>query len=131
MAFLELASAMLPIAFSLTETFNDFNLVLKIFVLLAVISFVRTHLGQSAASLVVIIGMFFFIFGDYWKIFGGIYVLYMLFTFGISSIIIDFFFVTGGGGGGKAEAPVSSGVDIMSRMSGGAMMHRPRPPMGR
>ncbi|HLC92100.1 MAG TPA: hypothetical protein VJH23_00130 [archaeon] len=101
------------------EIFNDFNLIIKIFVLMTLASWVRNHLGDSPLSWILIGGLGYFILFDGWAIFGPIYLLYMLLGFGVSSVIIDFFFV--GGGSPPApeegmESPVSSGVDIMKRM---------------
>src|SRR3989344_6444866 len=102
------------------EIFNDFNLIIKIFVLMTLASWVRNHLGDSPLSWILIGGLGYFILFDGWAIFGPIYLLYMLLGFGVSSILIDFFFV--GAGGGPAppeegmESPVSNGVDIMKRM---------------
>ena len=103
------------------EAFNDFNFIIKIFVLMTLASWVRNHLGDSPLSWILIGGLGYFILFDGWAIFGPIYVLYLLLGFGVSSILIDFFFVGAGGAPkpeGMEESPVSSGVDIMSRMRG-------------
>lgn len=92
---------------------EDFNLVLKIFVLIAIISFVLSHLGKNKVTIVLIGIISIFIFSDYWKFFGGIYLLYMLFVLGIAGVFIDFFFVSGMGGG--ETSPVDSGRDIINR----------------
>src|SRR3989344_9188323 len=104
------------------EIFNDFNLIIKIFVLMTLASWVRNHLGDSPLSWILIGGLGYFILFDGWAIFGPIYVLYMLLGFGVSSVIIDFFFVGGGHppeGEEGLESPVSSGGDIMKRMHEG------------
>jgi hypothetical protein len=105
--------------FDLVQLYNDGQLIMKIFVFLAVISFVKNHLGSGIISMLVVGGFFIFIFGDLWKIFGTLYMIYMLLVFGIASIVIDFFFV-GGTSGQKQQAPamespVSSGKDIAKR----------------
>ncbi len=116
------------------EIFNDFNLIIKIFVLMTLASWVKNHLGDSPLTWILIGGLGYFILFDGWAIFGPIYLLYMLLGFGVSSIIIDFFFVGGGGGPPQGEegmeSPVSSGIDIMKRMHEGhhaasAGMRRP------
>lgn len=101
------------------ELFSDINLILKIFVLMTLVSWVKNHLGTGPLSWILVAGMGYFILFDGWKIFGPIYVLYMLLMFGVSSVVIDFFFVGGGGGPEKEglESPVSSGADIMKRMA--------------
>jgi hypothetical protein len=100
--------------FSLAEFFADFNLVLKIFVLLTIISFVLNHIGKGPLGWGLILGLSVFILFDFWAFFGPVYILYMLLVLGVSGIVIDFFFVSGMGGGGEAQ-PVDSGKDLMMR----------------
>ncbi|MCH7902258.1 hypothetical protein IIC68_00740 [archaeon] len=126
---------MLPIMFIgyFTELFGDINLIIKIFVLLTLISWVKNHVGTGPLSWILVVGMGYFILFDGWRIFGPIYVLYMLLMFGVSGVIIDFFFVGGGSGGGNkkgAQSPVSSGVDIQRRMASQAA-NQPARRMGR
>jgi hypothetical protein len=104
----------------LTEIWTDFNLVLKIFVLLSIASYVRNHIGNNVMGLIIIGFLAVFILGDFWMFFGGIYVLYMLLMFGVSGILVDFFFISGGPGTPQ-DSPVSSGADLMSKR----MMQRP------
>ncbi|MBS3063288.1 MAG: hypothetical protein J4203_05450 [Candidatus Diapherotrites archaeon] len=123
----------------LGEMFADANFVLKIFILLTIVSWARMHLGKSALSYILIAGFCYFVFfSDLWALFGGVYLLYMLFMLGFASIIIDFFFVTQSQGmpqQGQEEqgSPVDSGKDVMERMHGMRHPHpglgaRPRPP---
>ncbi len=101
------------------EFFGDINLILKIFVLITIASWVRNHLGDSPLTWILIGGIGYFVLFDGWAIFGPVYFLYILLGFGVSSILIDFFFIGGGSHGGgeeSPESPVSSGVDIMKRM---------------
>jgi len=118
----------LPVLFSFGEFFADMNLVIKIFALLTMVSFVKNRLGTSPLAIILMIGLFFFIFFDFWRVFGTIYVLYMLLMFGVSGIMIDLFFVTqmGGGGavqGGPSSSALSTGADLASRSR---MLHRMR-----
>lgn len=113
-------NAILPVLFSFSEFFADMNLVIKIFVLLTMVSFVKTRLGTSSLAIILMVGMFFFIFFDFWRLFGTIYVLYMLLIFGVSGILIDFFFVSQMGGGGEVQAgpsssALSTGADLAMR----------------
>jgi len=101
--------------FSLTELYSDMMLALKIFALLTVVSFVYMHLGKGPLSYALIGGISWFVLFDYWKFFGGVFLLYSLLTLGISGILIDFFFVTGMGGGGEEPSPVDSSMDLMMR----------------
>ena len=110
----------LPLLFSFGNFFSDMNFVIKIFVLLTMVSFVKNRLGTSALSIILMTGMFFFIFFDFWALFGPIYILYMLLIFGVSGIIIDFFFVSQMGGeggvqGGPSSSALSTGADLAMR----------------
>ncbi|MDD4251324.1 MAG: hypothetical protein PHX27_04000 [Candidatus ainarchaeum sp.] len=96
------------------EIFADLNLVLKILVLLAIFGYVTQHLGKGPLAILIIVGMGYFIIFDYWKFFGGVYVLYMLIVMGIGGIVIDFLFITPGAQG-KNEGPISHGRDFTSR----------------
>ena len=124
---------LLGVLFSFTEMFYDFNLVLKIFVMMTIISFVRNHLGTGPLGLVVIGGFAYFIlFSSWWIAFGGVYLLYTLLMFGIASVFIDFFFISSGMTAGdptKMQSPVSSGADVGMRLRGMQMAQR-KPPMG-
>jgi hypothetical protein len=122
----------LPIMF-FTELFTDFNLVLKIFVLLTIYSWVKNHLGQSMISVAVMGVLCFFILFDFWKFFGGIYVLYMLVMMGISGILVDMFFVSGQskGAGEKQDFSMSSGADLMAKRAIRGPTSQVRPPMMR
>lgn len=96
------------------ELFADMMLALKIFALLAVVSFVYSHLGKGPLAYALIGGVSWFVLFDYWKFFGGVFVLYTLLTLGISGILIDFFFVSGMTGGEEAR-PVDNAMDLMMR----------------
>lgn len=108
------------------EFLSDINLILKIFVLMTLVSWVKNHLGSTPLSWIIVAGLGYFILFDGWAIFGPVYILYLLLMFGISGVIIDFFFVGGGQPEGKdgMESPVSSGVDIAHRMQHAARMRR-------
>ncbi len=130
--------ALIPTMFALLsigEFFSDMILVLKIFVLLTIISWVVMHLGKGPLAIVLIIGISWFVLFDAFWLFGGTYVLMMLLTLGIAGIFIDFFFVfpgfaaIGGGkpGGLPAEAKMSSQGGVNQRMQ----LFKPRPGAGR
>lgn len=110
------------LGFFLFEFFRDMVLVLKIFVLLAIISFILNHLGRGPIAMVLIIGFsYFMLFSPFSWFFETTYILMMLLMLGASGILIDFFFV-GGGFGGEPQ-PVSSGADLAARV---AMVQRGR-----
>ncbi len=74
--------------------FSDVNLILKLFVLIMIVSFVQSHLGRGPLATGLMAMIAFFVLFDAWKIFGGIYILYAIVTLGFSGLLIDFFFVT-------------------------------------
>ena len=111
-----LLTTLLPIFLGIGELPGDMVFVLKIFVLMTIIAFVIQHLGKGPLAILVIIVLSWFIVFDYFKFFGGVYVLYMLVTLGFSGILIDFFFVNPGSGQPN-EGGISSGKDFMARQS--------------
>ncbi len=115
----EMMGLILPLLF-ITELLSDANLVIKIFVLLTIISFFVNHLGKTPISIVLILGVSYFVLFDLWTLFGGIYIIWMLLMFGVASVVIDFFFVgafSGQGQHGGTESPVSSGADVRKRQA--------------
>jgi len=125
------------------QMLSDFNLIIKIFVMMTVVSFVNNHIENKNLGMIIMVFMFFFIFGNFWAFFGGVYIIYVLLMMGASAIMVDWFFM--GGAGGQQKKPKGgiqneiSGVDMvrrragvqanMARMGGGAggqpMMRRP------
>jgi hypothetical protein len=98
------------------ELVGDMSTVLKIFVLLAIFGFVTQHIGKGPLAILIILGMSYFIIFDYWKFFGGVYVLYMLVVMGIGGILIDFMFISPSAQG-KQEGPISHGMDFKNRQA--------------
>lgn len=43
--------------------------------------------------------------------------LYVMLTFGVTSILIDFFFINPGSGGGEAPTDISHGIDFAQRQA--------------
>ena len=84
---------MLTVLFSFGQFFADMNFVVKIFLLLTIISFVRNHIENPTIQVIVVILLGWFIFFDLWRLFGGIYVLYLALMMGISQFLVDLFFV--------------------------------------
>jgi hypothetical protein len=105
----------LPALFWLFEFAQDMVLVVKIFVLMTIISFIVNHVGKGPLGIVLIMGFsYFMLFSPFAWFFEWTYVLMMLLMAGISGILIDFFFV-GGGSGGEQQQPISSGADLAKR----------------
>jgi len=96
--------------------FSDMILVLKIFTLMAIIAFVMQHLGKGPLAILIIVGISWFVVFDYFAFFGGIYVLWILLSFGLTGVIIDFFFVNPGGGVEKTPG-ISTGGEFMARQA--------------
>ena len=86
-----LLPGLVPFLMLFDDLFGDMTLVLKIFVLLTIISYVTQHLGKGPLALMVIAVLSYFIIFDYFMWFGGIYVLYMLVLFGVTQLLMDFF----------------------------------------
>lgn len=104
---------------SITEFFSDMVMVLKIFVLLTIISWVVMHLGKGPLAIVLIIGISWFVLFDMFWLFGGTYVLMMLLTLGVAGIFIDMFFVFPGfaaGNWGEPDSKMGSQKDVNERM---------------
>lgn len=105
---------------SIGEFFSDMTLVLKVFVLLTIISYIVMHLGKGPLAIVLIIGISWFVLFDAFWFFGGTYVLMTLLTLGVAGIFIDLFFTfpgfASGGGLGAAEAKMSSQGGVNQRM---------------
>lgn len=116
-SMLDVSSIGLQILF-IGELFGDLTLVLKIFTLLAIYSFITQHMGKGPASIIIMIVMVWFIMLDNFMIFGGIYVLYMMMALGFSGTIIDFFFVNQQSGGGeKHPGAPNTGNQVLQRQN--------------
>jgi len=105
-----LSIKLLPFLLLFDELFSDMTLVLKIFVLLTIISYVTQHLGKGPLALMLIAVLSWFIIFDYFMLFGGIYVLFMILVLGGTQILMDIFILApqaameqSMGGGGEVE----------------------------
>lgn len=95
---------------------SDMSLILKIFVLVTIIQFVRQHVENTAIATVIILVAAYFILFMNWKLFGGIYFVYLLFVVGISGILVDFFFVMPHKPQAIQERPDLTGIEEAHRM---------------
>ncbi|HNV01345.1 MAG TPA: hypothetical protein PKK60_02880 [archaeon] len=115
----------IPILF-FGELFGDLTFILKIFVLMGVFSYVMNHVGKGPLGVFIFALISWLVIFDYFAIFGSIYILYILLTFGLISVIIDFMFITPGPAPkapGMGE-PVGSGKDFTSRIGGPPLLRR-------
>ncbi|MEK6958517.1 MAG: hypothetical protein AABW59_00565 [archaeon] len=108
----------------LEDLFGDMTVVLKIFTLMAIISYITNHLGKGPIALIIITVISSFIIFDFFALFGGIYILYILLGMGLTGVIIDIFFVTPmappkgqEGGGAPSGEPISNGKDFTERQA--------------
>ncbi|MDD3159960.1 MAG: hypothetical protein PHQ98_03265 [Candidatus ainarchaeum sp.] len=98
--------------------FSDMALVLKLFTFLAIIGYVKNHMGVNILSIMIVLGMAWLILLDNFMIFGGVYVLYVLSAFGFTGVIIDFFFVKPQPNPGEQqEGGVGNGKDYLARQN--------------
>ncbi len=104
---------------NLGQMLSDFNLIVKIFVMMTVVSFVNNHIENKQLGMVIMVFMFFFIFGNFWAFFGGVYLIYILLMMGVSGIMVDWFFL---GGGAKGQQKQKGG--IQNEISGADMVRR-------
>lgn len=117
---------MLPIL----DIFSDFSLVIQIFILLTMMSFVFQHYGKNGWSYVLILILSYLIFFVIPGLSFGIFMLQLLLTAGISSIIVDFFFVTQSHGAMQQGKKPAHGAGQQAAAEGqapeGAPMHQPQ-----
>lgn len=79
--------------FGLSEFFTDFTFILKIFVLIAIISFVSQNIQNKTLKLLLTIFMIYFVLIANWSVFGTMWIIYTIIGLGVSGIIVDTFFV--------------------------------------
>jgi len=128
---LSLLAQGLPTILFIEDLFGDMTVVLKIFVLMAIISYITNHLGKGPLALILIAVISWFVIFDYFAFFGGIYILYVLLAMGLTGVIIDIFFVTPmahakPGEGGPSGDPISNGKDFMERQAHYSQLMRGR-----
>jgi len=100
----------------ITEFLSDITLALKIFVLLAIVSFIKSNMGSGVVAVILMALAAYFVLFDQWKILGGIYILYIMFFMGVGHLMVDFFFVA-------QHAPGDEMTHIPSHNAPRRMMH--------
>ncbi len=116
----------LPNILFIGDLFGDMTFVLKIFVLMAIFSYIMNHIGKGPLGLFVFALISWLVIFDYFAIFGSLYILYILLISGLVSVIIDFMFITPGPAPkapGMGE-PVGSGKDFVGRQGGFPLLKR-------
>lgn len=76
--------------------FNDLDFIIKIAFIVFLVIFVKQRITKNwlAITLIVIASIILIFF--YWPLIGSAYVVYVLITIGIGSVLVDTFFVTMG-----------------------------------
>jgi hypothetical protein len=96
------------------EFFDDFNLVLKIFFSLTIITFIRNRVTHNTLALILISAGIISMVFLFWPLFRLGYIIYVVLAAGVAGILVDFFFVNSGGSpeeimGKKSNTPGSPG----------------------
>jgi len=100
---------------------SDFQFVIQVFIMVAVISFILNHLGKGLLSIILILAMFYVIFILIPGLSEMVFLLYTLLMAGVSTLLVDFFFITGTGIGQQQqeqERPDVTGQDVQARQQG-------------
>ena len=87
--------------------FEDFSFVIKIAFIVFLVVFVKQRITKNWLAITAIVVACVILIFFYWPLIGSAYVLYVLITIGIGSVLVDTFFVTMGEahGGGQQGAP--------------------------
>ena len=96
----------------------DMDFLIKIFFVLTVITFVKQKITNNTLSVVLISLAIIITVFVFWPFFRATYILYVLLTIGVTSVLVDMFFVSmgeahGGEAGGGEES--SAGLDAMQQ----------------
>ncbi|HNW05700.1 MAG TPA: hypothetical protein PK655_02940 [archaeon] len=92
--------------FTILGFFSDMSFLLKLAFIIFIIIFVRERITKNWLAITAIVIVCIVLVFFYWPVFGSIYVIYILITIGIGSVLVDTFFVTmqeGHGGGTSPE----------------------------
>lgn len=114
---------------------GDVDLIIKIFFILAIVSFFKRKVeNKKLANFLIIITLVTTLF-LFWPIFRVGYVFYILLTIGVAGVFVDFFFVSAGGSpeemmNKKSNSPGSPGglENSMRQRKVSSMIKRPGGP---
>ncbi len=76
---------------------QDFDFILQIFLILAIIAFIRRRVTHNTLALVLISLTVIVMIFLFWPVFRVGYVFYILLSVGVAGIFVDFFFISAGG----------------------------------
>lgn len=91
--------------------FTDMSFILKLAFIIFIVIFVRERITKNWIAITAIVVVCVVLVFFYWPVFGSMYVVYILITIGIGSVLVDTFFVTmhEGPSGGEGEQMLSFG----------------------
>lgn len=84
---------------------NDMSFLLKLAFVIFIIIFVKERITKNWLAITAIVIVCIVLIFFYWPVFGSMYVVYILITIGIGSVLVDTFFVTMQEGHGKGTTP--------------------------
>jgi len=84
--------------------FEDFSFILKLAFIIFVVVFVKERITKNWLAITAIVAICIVLIFFYWPVFGSMYVIYILISIGIGSVLVDTFFVTMGEGQ-KGQGP--------------------------
>jgi hypothetical protein len=76
--------------------FEDFNFIIKIAFIVFLVIFVKQRITKNWLAITAIVIACVVLIFFYWPLIGATYVIYVLITIGIGSVLVDTFFVTMG-----------------------------------
>jgi len=85
--------------------FEDLSFLIKLAFIIFVVIFVKERITKNWLAITAIVIVCVILVFFYWPIFGSMYVVYILISIGIGSVLVDTFFVTMQEGHGKGATP--------------------------
>ena len=75
--------------FTILGFFSDMSFLLKLAFIIFIIIFVRERITKNWLAITAIVIVCIVLVFFYWPVFGSIYVIYILITIGIGSVLVD------------------------------------------
>lgn len=82
---------------------TDLDLIIKLSFIIFLVVFVKQRITKNWLAITAIVVTTVILIFFYWDIIGSIYIIYVLITVGIGSVLVDTFFVTMGEGQQKKQ----------------------------